>query len=228
MRDGRPSELAGAIAVRRFGLGARPGELAAAAGDPRDWLLSQVRTPYSPPVDIGGLESGAAILATYQSLVRARRVSRARSEGASSLKNGGDGVRAQIMPFHISQVAARTRIALTTAQPFRERLVHFWTNHFAVSVDKPVCLGLAGALENEAIRPNVTGRFLDLLLAVETHPAMIMYLDNARSIGPDSLASKRTVRRLRGGGSLASTKILRVRSSSFIRSAATAATASRT
>ena len=45
------------------------------------------------------------------------------------------------------------------------------TNHFAVSVDKPICLGIAGALENEAIRPHVNGRFVRLLHAVERHPA---------------------------------------------------------
>jgi uncharacterized protein (DUF1800 family) len=78
------------------------------------------------------------------------------------------------------------RIASRTDAPFHERLVQFWTNHFAVSIDKPVCLGIAGALENEAIRPNVTGRFSDLLRAVEQHPAMIAYLDNQASAGPDS------------------------------------------
>ncbi len=56
---------------------------------------------------------------------------------------------------------------MRSEEPFRERLVHFWTNHFAVSADKAQVVGLAGALENEAIRPNLTGRFEDLLLAVE-------------------------------------------------------------
>jgi len=47
---------------------------------------------------------------------------------------------------------------------------------------------LAGAYEREAIRPHALGYFGDMLLAVETHPAMLLYLDNARSIGPDSIA----------------------------------------
>jgi len=55
--------------------------------------------------------------------------------------------------------------------PFAERLVHFWTNHFAVSADKAAVYGVAGTLENEAIRPHVGGRFADLLTAVEQHPA---------------------------------------------------------
>jgi uncharacterized protein (DUF1800 family) len=79
---------------------------------------------------------------------------------------------------------------VTTERPFLERLTQFWTNHFAVSVDKVVVLGVAGAMEREAIRPHVTGHFTDLLLAVEKHPAMLLYLDNQASIGPNSRAAK--------------------------------------
>src|SRR5581483_1728499 len=50
---------------------------------------------------------------------------------------------------------------------------------------------LCGAYEREAIRPHVRGKFVDMLLAVETHPAMLLYLDNARSIGPHSFAGVR-------------------------------------
>ena len=75
---------------------------------------------------------------------------------------------------------------------FAERLVWFWSNHFCISASKGGnVLQLAGAYEREAIRPHVLGRFEDMLLAVETHPAMLIYLDNARSIGPDSPAGQR-------------------------------------
>src|SRR5262249_7836354 len=59
---------------------------------------------------------------------------------------------------------------------FVERLVWFWSNHFCVSADK--ILSMAGAYEREAIRPHVLGRFADMLTAVESHPAMLVYLDN--------------------------------------------------
>ena len=72
-----------------------------------------------------------------------------------------------------------------------ERLVHFWSNHFAVSVDKLLIVGLAGGFEADAIRPHVLGRFEDLLLAVVRHPAMLLYLDQAQSIGPGSPAGQR-------------------------------------
>src|SRR5207248_11411533 len=71
-----------------------------------------------------------------------------------------------------------------------ERLVWFWSNHFCVSADKGGVRPLCGAYEREAIRANVLGRFADMLLAVESHPAMLVYLDNARSIGPDSAAGR--------------------------------------
>ena len=78
---------------------------------------------------------------------------------------------------------ARFAHSVTTERPFLERLTQFWSNHFAVSVDKVAVLGLAGAMEREAIRPRVTGHFTDLLLAVEKHPAMLLYLDNRRPSG---------------------------------------------
>jgi uncharacterized protein (DUF1800 family) len=66
-----------------------------------------------------------------------------------------------------------------------ERLVWFWSNHFCVNSDDTI---QAGAYEREAIRPHVLGKFVDLLTAAETHPAMLTYLGNAASMGPNSVA----------------------------------------
>jgi uncharacterized protein (DUF1800 family) len=103
--------------------------------------------------------------------------------------------RQRVRALYLDEVEARVRAAVTTDAPLRERLTHFWSNHFTVSGIRPVAAGIVGAFEREAIRPHVTGRFVDLLLAVERHPAMLLYLDNALSIGPDSMAG-----RLRGKG----------------------------
>jgi uncharacterized protein (DUF1800 family) len=180
-----------AIATSRFGFGARPGELAAAAADPRGWLLAQVRAPYRAPAELAGLASGREILATFLAARAERAAARQTANGHGArgedpVKQLLNGVREQLLPHYLAQAAARTRIAVASEAPFRERLVHFWSNHFAVSVDKPICLGTAGALEAEAIRPRIDGTFADLLLAVETHPAMITYLDNQQSVGPHS------------------------------------------
>jgi uncharacterized protein (DUF1800 family) len=91
------------------------------------------------------------------------------------------------LPRQIFRKEARARIdaALDAEIGFVERLVWFWSNHFCVNAEKTV---MAGAYEREAIRPHVLGRFADMLLAAEGHPAMLLYLDNAQSIGPDSVA----------------------------------------
>jgi uncharacterized protein (DUF1800 family) len=75
---------------------------------------------------------------------------------------------------------------------FVERLVWFWSNHFCVNADATV---MAGAYEREAIRPHVLGKFVDLLRAAEGHPAMLIYLDNAASMGANSVAG---INRTRG------------------------------
>ena len=86
--------------------------------------------------------------------------------------------------------------ALTTDLPFRERLVWFWANHFAISLRQGHTAATAGDYVRTAIRPHVTGRLSDMLLAVMRHPAMLLYLDNAGSAGPDSPAGLKTGRGL--------------------------------
>ncbi len=185
------------VAANRFGLGARPGELERARDDARGWLRKQVTGPRALPEEIRGLPSSAEVFKTYSELRRERNDAKSDSEAAKRLLGG---LRAKLAPYYVDQVAARYRVAATTEESFRERLVHFWTNHFAVSADKPQVLVLAGTLENEAIRPHVAGRFADMLAAVEAHPAMILYLDNQASIGPGSKVAQRRGRRAAGDG----------------------------
>jgi uncharacterized protein (DUF1800 family) len=89
---------------------------------------------------------------------------------------------------------ARRRLA--TEEPFRDRLVEFWMNHFTVSRRNGNAAPLVGAMERDAIRPHLTGRFLDMLGAVTRHPAMLVYLDNHSSVGPDSRFGQRARRGL--------------------------------
>jgi uncharacterized protein (DUF1800 family) len=92
------------------------------------------------------------------------------------------------LPQQLFQNEAKARFdaAIGADCGFVERLVWFWSNHFCISADKAV--GMAGAYEREAIRPHVLGRFADMLQAVESHPAMLVYLDNVESMGADSVA----------------------------------------
>src|SRR5262249_7355265 len=105
----------------------------------------------------------------------------------------GPGIPQQI---YLAEAKVRFDMALGADVGFVERLVWFWSNHFCVSADKGNVRPICGAYEREAIRAHVLGRFGDLLLAAESHPAMLTYLDNARSIGPDSIAGQRQKRGL--------------------------------
>lgn len=85
------------------------------------------------------------------------------------------------------ELPARLARIASAETGYLERLVMFWTNHFTVEADKNGMLrALAGPFEREAIRPNVLGRFEDLLMAATRHPAMLLYLNNSTSVGPDS------------------------------------------
>jgi uncharacterized protein (DUF1800 family) len=191
-----------AIAANRFGLGARPGELRAIGADPRGWLTEQIRRP--PPLadELERLASSEKVLQEFFGQREERKAERKtrKKEPAPDAAGVVGSIRKTLLPHYLAQAEARARMAIRSAASFHERLVQFWTNHFAVSVDKPICLGLAGTLENEAVRPNVTRRFIDLLRAVEKHPAMIAYLDNQYSVGPNSSLARTAARRRAAAG----------------------------
>ena len=88
-----------------------------------------------------------------------------------------------------AEALARLQRAIMADCGFVERLVVFWSNHFCISASKGGLARMwAGSFEREAIRPHVLGRFGDMLKAVEQHPAMLFFLDNQQSLGPDSRA----------------------------------------
>ena len=208
--------IAAAIAANRFGLGARPGELGRIGGDARDWLIGQLKG--SPPAVLGsGLRSSESVLVETLQFRREKRdaagekraarrpdasgPSAAAGQGDPAAANGAAAIQNLLKlpqlyrPIYIDEATARLRHAVASDRPFVERITQFWTNHFAVSIDKIAVLGLAGAFEREAIRPHVLGNFTDLLLAVERHPAMLLYLDNYLSVGPGSRAAQIAERR---------------------------------
>jgi uncharacterized protein (DUF1800 family) len=180
-----------ATAANRFGLGARAGELASIGAAGRDWLRAQLRAP--PPVLAAPeLRSSQQVLAQALELRRSVQAKRkAVRDGDSALPPAQlQKVGQFLKPIYVSEVTARFGHAAGTDRPFLERLTQFWANHFAVSVDKQLLAGVAGSFEREAIRPHVLGNFSDLLLAAETHPAMLLYLDNHLS-WPELQAARR-------------------------------------
>lgn len=168
-----------AIAVNRFGLGARPDE--APPDNPRKWLTNQFGQYDISPASWSNQTGSEEIVAELaQARKEMRNADDTEKESARHL------LKRAIRDHYAAAVEARAEAALTTPAPFVERLVHFWANHFAVSIEKPVIAELAGAFELEAIRPHVLSNFTDLLFAAEQHPAMLLYLDQTKSIGPES------------------------------------------
>ncbi len=165
------------IAATRFGFAAKPGELDIIAADPRGWVTRQI----APPRPLAGdFPTAAAVLAETFAVQRDKKDPADRKEFNQRVRG-----------IYFVEVAARIGAAVDSPAPLGERLTQFWSNHFTISALRPVVHGCAGAFEREAIRPHIFGRFADLLLAVESHPAMLLYLDNAQSIGPDSMAGVR-------------------------------------
>lgn len=180
-------------ALNRFGLGARPGE-ARDLGDARGWLLAQLRP--GVPEAFSGLPGSAQYLIREQAYLASARAGR--GAGADAPAPAGDAVAGFRQSFGADlqrEYGARLRHGLATDQGFLERLVRFWSNHFAVSVDKFAALLYAAPMEREAIRPHVLGKFSDLLIAASQHPGMLRYLDNAQSIGESSPLAERRARR---------------------------------
>jgi uncharacterized protein (DUF1800 family) len=207
-----------ALALHRFGFGPRAGTIAAIASDPQGAVIADLDRPKAGLVaDDGLMTSGAASRMAFEYNAAQQAKQRLETKRQEALKeaakraaenpsmmqagdmqmaateNAGKPAEVPAAPPPESPVAenffreAEThyRAASTAEIGFVERLVWFWSNHFCVDADDTV---MAGAYEREAIRPHVLGKFADLLLAAESHPAMLVYLTNTASMGPNSIA----------------------------------------
>lgn len=208
------------LALHRFGMGPRPGSIAALASDPRGALIADLDRPLTLTA-AEGLPSSAKAYRTVAD-ANARRTAKAKQaqqqakklqekqqvatagtamvEGSSepqaekqgqdaadmAAKKAADAVPDPGRPIYLQEAKVRIEAALSAEIGFAERLVWFWSNHFCISANR--IQSMSGAYERESIRPNALGRFVDLLLAVETHPAMLFYLDNLASMGANSIA----------------------------------------
>jgi uncharacterized protein (DUF1800 family) len=178
-------DLAAAIAATRFGLGAKAGEIAAARGDPQGWLLTQIRPGQGADLPVPGEPSSATRLQEFRAYQQQRQAAKAAGQNFDPVK----AVRMMIREDTGEDFLARVRLAASTDSSFRERWALFWCNHFTVSATKAQVATLVGPFEQEAIRPHVFGRFEDMLVASSSHPAMLLYLDQAQSVGPDTQAA---------------------------------------
>lgn len=211
------------IALNRLGYGLRRGEQV--PDNPRRYLLDQMEAFDPAPAAIAGREdtSGKAgeILEMLRRNRRQRQMQMAGGDADAAMSEPGDmrrmGQRQQGadpfagLPPEVRQsyqsaaqvlrsdIGLRTNVAINSPAPMMERLVHFWANHFSVSAQKPGTHYQVAAHEFRAIRPHVLGKFSDMLKAAALHPAMLLYLDQFQSVGPNSQFQQRR-RRAQAGG----------------------------
>ncbi|WP_315837045.1 DUF1800 domain-containing protein [Bradyrhizobium prioriisuperbiae] len=206
-----------ALALHRFGMGPRPGSIAAIASDPRGALIAELEKPTAGQVAASALPSSgkAYRLVTDANAKRAARAvvakreqdaaaKRQTADASAKMETAGAMVEAEkaaaeAVPdpgrlIYLDEARVHYEAALNAEIGFAERLVWFWCNHFCISADK--VQSMSGAYEREVIRPHVLGRFTDLLLAAEGHPAMLLYLDNTLSMGANSIAGLNRTRGL--------------------------------
>ena len=190
------------VALHRFGLGARPGDWTRVSADPRGFLLAQLNGV--APVIGGSLPASDEALRQHNSEGKVRKAERKRAAPAATTTmtepqaeaGKNEETHIEVLLFR-AEAAVRFQQLATAERGLVERLVQFWSNHFTVSAAKGAAVrASAGAFEREAIRPHVLGRFVDMLLAVEQHPAMLIYLDNNQSFGPNSRAGQNRERGL--------------------------------
>ena len=176
------STLQGAIAVTRFGLGASEGEILAASQNSIKWLKSQLNFENIKPYPMDGILTCKEYIIEEQVFKKKRKKQTDPELKFDIVKAYNTRNRSLITQEHIT----RFSYGMHASSPFHERLVRFWSNHFSVSGRNRRNL-TAATHEREAIRPKILGSFYDLALSAILHPAMLLYLDNVQSVGPNSM-----------------------------------------
>jgi len=187
------------IAANRFGLGAKPGELANAAPHPKNWLIDQLHHPSTALFDddlphsdeISEKLSQLRLLKKQAKMLPVNTPLMTDSKSAEELVNKMKSMKKYPRDTYRKLSAESLKRSINSEYSLQWRLLDFFSNHFSVTAKGPVMTALSPTLEREAIAPNILGKFSDLLMAVCKHPAMILYLNNERSFGPNSKIGKR-------------------------------------
>ena len=172
------------MAAIRFGYGFRPGE---AQPEDKQALLAQLKSgaEAAPAFPDGGAEACRKRIGDLQDQLK--EIRQEAGDDDEQRRNRRRQLQRQVQRGFQRDANQRLMQAVLSPNGFYERLATFWTNHFSTSANKSLPMRLIVPLyEAEAIRPNIGGPFRDLLRAATEHPAMLIYLDQAQSQGPDS------------------------------------------
>jgi len=138
----------------------------------------------------------AGIKSQYSSFKKGQRLAkeqRQASPGAAqdrardALRKHRQKLKEQQVEWFLAMLAR----SLSSEDGFRERLVRFWADHFTVVGKTGALRPMAATFSEDAIRPNIAGRFGDMLKDAVTHPLMLAYLDQFSSVGEDSPVARR-------------------------------------
>jgi uncharacterized protein (DUF1800 family) len=178
--------MSAAISAVRFGYG-----LPASGAEDAASVMAALRGPDTAARSWPGLGMDRAI-PLYHAAATARALARSSEAARADYREKLKAVEEAAL------TAAQTTMAraVGSADGFRERLVQFWADHFTVVGRFRQDRVLPPAMVEAAIRPHVAGRFSDMLRAVVLHPAMLIYLDQVLSVGPNSVVGQRKKRGL--------------------------------
>jgi uncharacterized protein (DUF1800 family) len=180
------------IAFNRFGYGATPALAKMNIQDPQKWLFDQLRD-YSIQKPKWTSEQALKQIFAYRHDRKATPQLAQNNNAIMSLKD-----RRREMINSSKKLSAQIILqAIQTKQPLQARLQDFFANHFSLSNTNANMRTIAPTLASEAIAPHLNGYFSNMLVSVTRHPAMLYYLNNESSIGPNSaLGLKRQKRGL--------------------------------
>lgn len=177
----------------RFGFGPRAGTMPSPGGLEPDRLLAQLTAPDPDAAvwDRPPMADRFGMIAQLKAEKQAGTLGKNASTEAN-LKGVGMQIKA-IVQQDVESFASRPAVA---ALGFVERLVNLWANRITVSNASNNIGPSLQSFRDEAIRPNIAGRYADMLKATIWHPAMQVYLTQTSSIGPDSPFGKKKGRGL--------------------------------
>lgn len=192
--------------ARRLGLGLRLGE--ALPASPREWAMDQLRQV--PPVDFFGsdgksiadqLPTGTKFIDNFLAACKEWEVFKtkenelqATGQKLSASEYERRGYLEVYRPYYATprwrDCLVKTLTAVNGVAPVFERFWMFWSNHFTVSTDVVKHVALLRGPHTIGIRNRLTGTFAELLFHAIANPAMLIYLNNNTSHGPNSQVAR--------------------------------------
>ena len=176
-------------ALNHYGMGGSSQDLSRVAGASTDWMLEQIQDKSSPliPKLTPSSQHVAEYMAFRELQNESKRSARDDQDKLMRVIEAGQAFNAKVRSSITENFGRRFEHSINTVLPLKERFALFWSNHFCISrIGRAHYRSAGSAYENETIRANLNGSFAQMLLAVASHPVMLIFLDNFQSVGPNT------------------------------------------